>query len=405
MAYIGQGIKNGTFAKLDTSGNTYNGSNVTFSLGTQVGSPVQLLVSHDGVIQNPGTDYTLASNGTQITFTTAPASGASIFIVEISGAVGGPLDSDLNGTELILDADGDTSLHASTDDQIDIKVAGADDFKFTANTFTANSGSGIVVPDGGLTFGSTAISSTAAELNILDGVTSTTAELNILDGVTSTAAELNIVDGNTSATSTTIADADRVVLNDNGTMVQAAVTDLKTYIGGGTHVKLLSGSASSSVNHDFQNFMDTSKYRSYLVQFTDVVSAGDNERLDLIFVANTTLQNGSNYWGAVQGYRSGDATYVDAYEQITQGKLGVGLVMNSGNAGNYLFHIINSPNQQDMSNSVYGNNWGYNSSQGDYVFTNYAFTLNNSANVTGMRITESGGNATTFDYQIYGILK
>ena len=37
----------------------------------QVGSPVQLLVSHDGVIQNPGTDYTLASNGTQITFTTA----------------------------------------------------------------------------------------------------------------------------------------------------------------------------------------------------------------------------------------------------------------------------------------------------------------------------------------------
>ena len=132
MAYIGQSIKNGTFSVLDTSGNTYNGSNVTFSLGTQVGSPAQLLVSHDGVVQKPGTDYTLATGGTQITFTTAPASGASIFIVEISGAVGGPLDSDLNGTELILDADGDTSLHASTDDQIDVKIAGADDFKFSA---------------------------------------------------------------------------------------------------------------------------------------------------------------------------------------------------------------------------------------------------------------------------------
>ena len=47
--------------------------------------------------------------------------------------------------------------------------------------------------------------------------------------LTSTAAELNIVDGNTSATSTTVADADRVVLNDDGTMVQAAVTDLSTY--------------------------------------------------------------------------------------------------------------------------------------------------------------------------------
>ena len=44
--------------------------------------------------------------------------------------------------------------------------------------------------------------------------------------ITSTAAELNIVDGGTSATSTTVADADRVVLNDNGTMVQVAVTDL-----------------------------------------------------------------------------------------------------------------------------------------------------------------------------------
>jgi hypothetical protein len=41
----------------------------------------------------------------------------------------------------------------------------------------------------------TAVTSTAAELNILDGVTATAAELNILDGVTATAAELNILDG------------------------------------------------------------------------------------------------------------------------------------------------------------------------------------------------------------------
>jgi hypothetical protein len=143
MAYIGKSIESGTFSVLDTSGNTYNGSNTTFSLGSQVGSPAQLLVSHDGVIQKPGTDYSLASGGTQITFSTAPASGASIFIVEISGAVGGPLASDLNGAELILDADGDTSITADTDDQIDVKIAGADDFQFTANTFTVASGSKI----------------------------------------------------------------------------------------------------------------------------------------------------------------------------------------------------------------------------------------------------------------------
>ena len=74
------------------------------------------------------------------------------------------------------------------------------------------------------------VTSTASELNILDGVTSTTAELNILDGVTATATELNIMDGDTSASSTTLVDADRVVTNDNGTMKQVALTDVKTYL-------------------------------------------------------------------------------------------------------------------------------------------------------------------------------
>ena len=76
------------------------------------------------------------------------------------------------------------------------------------------------------------VTATATEINLLDGVTSTTAELNILDGVTSTATEINIVDGDTTATSTTLADADRVVVNDNGTMVQVALTDFETYFEG-----------------------------------------------------------------------------------------------------------------------------------------------------------------------------
>ena len=51
-----------------------------------------------------------------------------------------------------------------------------------------------------ISLGGTTITSTGAELNILDGVTSTAAELNILDGVTSTAAELNLLDGITAGT-------------------------------------------------------------------------------------------------------------------------------------------------------------------------------------------------------------
>ncbi len=50
---------------------------------------------------------------------------------------------DLDGNEFILDADADTSITADTDDQIDIRISGADDFQFTANTFTAQAGSTI----------------------------------------------------------------------------------------------------------------------------------------------------------------------------------------------------------------------------------------------------------------------
>jgi len=171
------------------------------------------------------------ASGTGITFGVSEkttrlvySDGTNIVDAGFSGA------SDLEGRELVLDADGDTTITADTDDQIDIKIAGADDFQFTANTFTAQSGSSVVIPDGGLTLGSTAVTSTAAELNLLDGVSGLVqADLTKLAAVDSTAAELNIVDGGTSATSTTLADADRVVVNDNGTMVQVALTDFETY--------------------------------------------------------------------------------------------------------------------------------------------------------------------------------
>ena len=148
MAYIGQGIKQGTFKVLDTSGNTYNGSNTTFSLGTQVGAAAQLLVSHDGVIQKPGTDYTLASGGASITFSTAPASGASIFIVEISGAVGGtvtPSDNSVGVTQLNL-SDGSNGQFIKTDGSgtlsfATVDTSGAtDSFAITGSTPTLTIG-------------------------------------------------------------------------------------------------------------------------------------------------------------------------------------------------------------------------------------------------------------------------
>jgi len=77
-----------------------------------------------------------------------------------------------------------------------------------------------------LTIGGTAVTATAAELNVLDGVTASTAELNLLDGVTATTAELNYVDGVTSAIQTQLdgkepADADIVKKDVNNTFTAA----------------------------------------------------------------------------------------------------------------------------------------------------------------------------------------
>ena len=47
----------------------------------------------------------------------------------------------VGGVELTLDLDADTSFTADTDDQIDVRIAGADDFQFTANTFSVLTGS------------------------------------------------------------------------------------------------------------------------------------------------------------------------------------------------------------------------------------------------------------------------
>ena len=75
---------------------------------------------------------------------------------------------------------------------------------------------------------------TQAEVQILDGATVSTSELNKLDGATVSTAEINIVDGDTSATATTLAQADRMVINDNGSMVQVALSDLVTFLENGT---------------------------------------------------------------------------------------------------------------------------------------------------------------------------
>ena len=93
-------------------------------------------------VSGSGSSVTFAATdkGTKIVYATADhATNPNLVDTGISSTGA----HDLDGNEFILDADADTSITADTDDQIDIRISGADDFQFTANTFTAQAGSTI----------------------------------------------------------------------------------------------------------------------------------------------------------------------------------------------------------------------------------------------------------------------
>ena len=78
MAYIGRGPVTGSFEKQTL---TADGSTVTYNLDYTVGSSSAILVSVSGILQEPEVAYNLASGGSQITFTAAPESGETVFVV------------------------------------------------------------------------------------------------------------------------------------------------------------------------------------------------------------------------------------------------------------------------------------------------------------------------------------
>ena len=163
-------------------------------------SIIDRLTNGVGSISLSGTTHTLTTNNGSLsegqykvlllggspsgtnTITVTPNTGQHIYIVTNSSGQtatftqgsGGNV-SVLNGTTKILSTNGAGGAAAVVDITATIDL-------------------------GSLIIGGTTVTSSAAELNILDGVTATTAELNILDGVTSSTAELNILDGVTAST-------------------------------------------------------------------------------------------------------------------------------------------------------------------------------------------------------------
>ena len=105
MPYIGRGLVQGNYVKLDDLQSQFDGSKTTFTLTSggqsyKPGSANTLLVSLGGVIQEAITSYTVVND--QITFSNPPTSDAQIFIIALGSAVsiGTPADGTVTATKL-----------------------------------------------------------------------------------------------------------------------------------------------------------------------------------------------------------------------------------------------------------------------------------------------------------------
>jgi len=167
-----------TDADLTLTLSNTNTTQVPRHLVLDVTSGVSLTTTRNLIVPTVEKQYLVWNNTT----------GGQSIVVKTSAGTGITVP---NGAKVHVVADGTNVVRAF--DNADINSGSIDGTPIGASS--ASTGNFTT-----LSINGTAISATATELNVLDGITATTAELNILDGVTATSAELNILDGVTATT-------------------------------------------------------------------------------------------------------------------------------------------------------------------------------------------------------------
>lgn len=191
---------------LAVTGNQTNTGNLTVNGNTTLGDAASDTVTVNADIASnllPSVDdtYDLGATGSEwrdayidgtAYIDTGSIDTANVGTLAVSGnaTVTGDLtvDGSINATVVGVASTADALTTART-----ITIAGV-----TSGAANFDGSANITITTTGLTLDGTAVTSTGAELNILDGVTATTAELNTLDGITASTTELNYTDGVTS---------------------------------------------------------------------------------------------------------------------------------------------------------------------------------------------------------------
>ena len=291
---------------------------------------------------------------------------------------------ELHGSELVLDLDGDTSVTSDTDDQIDIRIAGADDFAFKANTFEVQTGSNIDM--------------NGTEL-ILDanGNTSITADTDDqIDFKIAGADDFRI-------TANTVSVLSGTTLNiDSG----ATIANSGTATGFGGLLFISGATASNSATVAFTGISST--YETYVLTFNNVVPASDS----VSFNMRTSTDGGTSYESGAGNYRyvaergSQGGTGVTGSASATEILLvaagsGVGSATGEGfNGIAYLYHPSNTGLYTSISSHGH-----YQDGAADSMYYQSAGTRIAAADVDAIQFYFSSGNIESGEINLYGMVK
>ena len=292
----------------DTNSVTYsgNGSTTVFPYTFKIFENTDLIVTliddatEVETVQTLTTDYTVSgagnNSGGNVTFVTAPASGKTVKIERNLAFTQTTVytENDAFPAKSHEDAlDRLTMLTQQNKDKIDAKAPKE------SPTFTGT----VTIPTAAITtfsLGGTNVTSTATELNILDGVTATATELNILDGVTSTTAELNILDGVTATTA-------ELNILDGVTATTAELNILDGVTADASELNILDGVTATTAE----------------LNYLDITTLGTSEASKVLTTDSSNNVNFTNditlSGGAVFGTTGGNVTSktLDDYEEGT----------------------------------------------------------------------------------------
>jgi hypothetical protein len=234
---LGAGVTSSSLTSVGTiSGGTWQGTTV----GVAYGGTGQSTFTDGQLLIGNSTGNTLSKSTLTAGSGVSITNGNGTITINASGAnftAGDGLD--LVGSELSLDLKANGGLVIeSTELAVDLGASA-----ITGTLAIADGGTGATTASGvrnalDLEVGID-LQAWDADLDTLSGMQTgaatalallTSAEVAILDGALVTTAELNIIDGSTTATATTLAQADRMVVNDDGIMVQVALSDLVTFL-------------------------------------------------------------------------------------------------------------------------------------------------------------------------------